>query len=545
MSDAELEFELEPDGFVDKPQEGSPFDDFVVLLSQRVVQQIKKHTEPHLDHEMGGLLIGDIWESHGVTYVCAKESIPSQVHGSHATLSFTVDTWIELEQQHAELFPQYKKIGWYHSHLGFGIFLSPLDTFLHEYAFSLPWHVALVYDPVLSMYGIFRWQEGKLIPARFYVTSEQDTFEEVPMSHAISHQLEVLSGYLDGLSIATKLNATVRNLQSRLQKLPENSTPGLSPIEDILNTVVEIAEIDPKALKQTRGMLRGMIGQPIIRGQNAHLASSVPFENEKLTISQTSIYFIERERLYWFPLSQQSRTSVITVPTSLCDIAENKDSVFALNETGIIYVIPKSSLSLIGRERKKNSSSSTYLDFKTIVLSPQSVEPLRTITARGNTLYLSSNNDVWIVKLEDNLDHLRPFVFNLASLKGESPARVAALTVDGQENIYLADTANNRVLMMQPDGRIKYSFLGDGRRPLVTPISLCVSRNEMYVLDISIRSIIVYNLVSKTYSRHYTWGEFVGNKAIQRLYTDETARVYFSAGYTFLRLYQLDDRPVS
>lgn len=546
MSDAELDFQLEPIGFVDKPQEGHPFEDFVVLLSQRVVQQIKEHTEPHLNHEMGGMLIGDVWESRGIIYVYIKESLPNQVKGSYARLSFTVDTWIELEQQREALFPHYKKVGWYHSHLGYGIFLSPLDIFLHECAFALPWHVALVYDPVLSRYGTFRWRDGELVPARFYVTPEEDTFEEVLMPQAIGHQLRVLANYLDSLPIGTTLTTAARHLQSRLQKVSDETMPGLSPVENILNAVIEIAAIDPKALKQARAILKGMIGQELIIGQNAHLALSRPFDNEKLTISQQGVYFIEEKTFCWVPLQQGSRKSVISVPTHLCDITENKDAVFALDESGIVYILPKSTHiypSTNQKERKKQTA--THLNLKTIVLSPRSGEQLQTISAHENTLYLSSESKVWRVKLEegDDPDHLWPFVFNLSSLKEESPAQVAALTVDEHENMYIADTTNYRVLIMQPDGRIKHAFVGDGRRPLVTPTSLCISRGELYVLDVSLRSIIVYNLESKTYARHYMWGEFVGSKAIQRLYTDEAGQVYFSAGHTLLRLYRLEEQP--
>ena len=39
-------------------------------------------------------------------------------------------------------------VGWYHTHPGFGIFLSGMDLFIQDHFFNLPWQVAFVYDPL-------------------------------------------------------------------------------------------------------------------------------------------------------------------------------------------------------------------------------------------------------------------------------------------------------------------------------------------------------------------------------------------------------------
>jgi len=71
---------------------------------------------------------------------------------------------------------------------------------------------------------------------------------------------------------------------------------------------------------------------------------------------------------------------------------------------------------------------------------------------------------------------------------------------------------------------------------------MCVKGHELYVLDSSLRRIIVYDLGSMTWARRYNWGEFVGDKEIRRLYTDETGQIYFSAGRNVQRLYRLRDQ---
>ena len=55
-------------------------------------------------------------------------------------------------------------IGWYHTHPGFGIFLSDMDVFICDNFFNLPWQVAFVYDPLGGDEGNFVWRAGQAEP---------------------------------------------------------------------------------------------------------------------------------------------------------------------------------------------------------------------------------------------------------------------------------------------------------------------------------------------------------------------------------------------
>ena len=48
-------------------------------------------------------------------------------------------------------------VGWYHSHPGFGIFLSEHDRFIHRHFFGEPGQIALVIDPLAHVEGLFAW----------------------------------------------------------------------------------------------------------------------------------------------------------------------------------------------------------------------------------------------------------------------------------------------------------------------------------------------------------------------------------------------------
>ena len=61
-----------------------------------------------------------------------------------------------------ESYPNERIVGWYHSHPGFGVFLSEHDTFIHQNFFSSPDQVAWVYDPHTDEEGCFGWIDGEM-----------------------------------------------------------------------------------------------------------------------------------------------------------------------------------------------------------------------------------------------------------------------------------------------------------------------------------------------------------------------------------------------
>ena len=62
-------------------------------------------------------------------------------------VTFTHDAWTTINREMDTRFVDLKIVGWYHSHPGFGVFLSERDVFIHEHFFSNPGQVALVVDP--------------------------------------------------------------------------------------------------------------------------------------------------------------------------------------------------------------------------------------------------------------------------------------------------------------------------------------------------------------------------------------------------------------
>lgn len=128
-------------------------------IDNEVTRRIRQHARSHMTTEVCGVLIGD--KRNGVVEVRASiEASNAAQAGTHVT--FTQDAWETIYRVKDESYPEQRIIGWYHSHPGFGVFLSEHDMFIQRNFFSSPDQVAWVYDPHTDEEGCFGWIDGDI-----------------------------------------------------------------------------------------------------------------------------------------------------------------------------------------------------------------------------------------------------------------------------------------------------------------------------------------------------------------------------------------------
>ena len=118
-------------------------------LDGKAEQAVCRHVFSCPSTEVGGLLAGSVHEESGSYFVSVSGALPADHTEAGAThLTFTGDTWLGLiHGRRAMAGPVI--VGWYHSHPGAGVFLSPFDSFVHRSFFGdTPWYLALVVDSV-------------------------------------------------------------------------------------------------------------------------------------------------------------------------------------------------------------------------------------------------------------------------------------------------------------------------------------------------------------------------------------------------------------
>lgn len=130
-----------------------------IEIDNEVTRRIRQHARAHHKTEVCGVLIGE--DANGKIEIRASiEALNAAQAGTHVT--FTQDAWEEIYRVKDELYPDERIVGWYHSHPGFGVFLSEHDMFIQQNFFSSPGQVAWVYDPHTDEEGCFGWVSGEV-----------------------------------------------------------------------------------------------------------------------------------------------------------------------------------------------------------------------------------------------------------------------------------------------------------------------------------------------------------------------------------------------
>ena len=109
---------------------------FRLFLAPEVHRGIQAHAKEDASVEICGVLVGrwgrdDLGPFAEVTDYIRCDSASSKF----AEVTFTHESWAQINEQMDSKFVDKRIIGWYHSHPDFGIFLSDRDCFIHEHFF--------------------------------------------------------------------------------------------------------------------------------------------------------------------------------------------------------------------------------------------------------------------------------------------------------------------------------------------------------------------------------------------------------------------------
>ena len=130
-----------------------------LVINNDVLRRIRQHARSQSKTEVCGVLVGREQNGRLEIEACIPGANATQA-GTHVT--FTQDTWEHIYKIKDKEYPEERIIGWYHSHPGFGVFLSDHDTFIHQNFFSSPQQVAWVYDPHSDEEGCFGWVGSRI-----------------------------------------------------------------------------------------------------------------------------------------------------------------------------------------------------------------------------------------------------------------------------------------------------------------------------------------------------------------------------------------------
>jgi proteasome lid subunit RPN8/RPN11 len=116
------------------------------------------------ENERGGILLGNLYydeiDGQRITYTAVTDIMPAEEAEAGSThVEFDGSLLNRVMEEANEYIRQTSQniriVGWYHTHPGFGVFMSGTDQNTQRQIYGTDWHVAIVYDPLRHDYGIF------------------------------------------------------------------------------------------------------------------------------------------------------------------------------------------------------------------------------------------------------------------------------------------------------------------------------------------------------------------------------------------------------
>ena len=150
--------------------------DLPIFVDMDVMRDMEAHARENTRVELGGVMLGrQHLDEEGNPFVIITDSLRAKHYeATKGSFKFTHETWSQITRERNEFKSDLELVGWYHTHPGWGVFLSGMDLFICNNFFSRPLDVALVIDPCAGDRGWFQWGntgETRQTPGFFLMTN--------------------------------------------------------------------------------------------------------------------------------------------------------------------------------------------------------------------------------------------------------------------------------------------------------------------------------------------------------------------------------------
>lgn len=148
---------------------------FRVYFEEDAFDILVAHGLEDTSREVGGILVGEVLKDSDGPYVHVQAVIKAEhAQESYAEFTITHTAWDHINRVMDAEHHNRQILGWYHTHPGFGLFLSDRDMFIQQSFFNLPFHIALVFDPKNREHCVFAWKDGAQWRLRSYFVGERE-----------------------------------------------------------------------------------------------------------------------------------------------------------------------------------------------------------------------------------------------------------------------------------------------------------------------------------------------------------------------------------
>jgi len=145
-----------------------------IFVSEEAIADMLEHASKGLSDnaEVMGLLAGSAHRDEKGTYAIVNKAVTSGLLSDDVSVRFDPSGMTVLFDALDGLDFNYVIVGWYHSHLGIGCFMSDIDVSTHVSAFGDSGY-AIVIDPIREELKIFKGSDNGIAEASMVVIEDQ------------------------------------------------------------------------------------------------------------------------------------------------------------------------------------------------------------------------------------------------------------------------------------------------------------------------------------------------------------------------------------
>lgn len=163
--------------------------DLTIFIDAATFLDIREHAQKRTDREVGGFLIGKALQEKGNVFVLITHIMKVQeIQHKSGEFIFTHEVWKMIDSLLSERYLDEQLLGWYHTHPGIGVFLSPEDKFIQNNFFNHLWQVTLVLDPLTKHQLFYYTRKGNLVNIGFYIYTSKGNLQ---ILKSLMRELEV------------------------------------------------------------------------------------------------------------------------------------------------------------------------------------------------------------------------------------------------------------------------------------------------------------------------------------------------------------------
>ncbi len=119
--------------------------------------------------EVMGLLLGDVRKWQDKSYLLVRDVVTTDLEATAISVKFDRSGFEKLFENLDNVGFDYVMVGWYHSHPGYGCYMSDTDIDTQTRMFVSRHHLAIVIDPINMDIAAFKVRDEKQVPARFAI----------------------------------------------------------------------------------------------------------------------------------------------------------------------------------------------------------------------------------------------------------------------------------------------------------------------------------------------------------------------------------------